>query len=131
MGYIAPESNNHGILTCTRLSKDLGYPNFHTQVVYDKMDDKDTVTLGFRTDVRTKPLIIDELRAAIRDGELELNDRQTIQELLTFIVTDSGAMEAEEGCFDDCVTSLAIANHVHLGVFKPVESTDDFYIQAI
>jgi hypothetical protein len=40
-------------------------------------------------------------------------------------------MEAEEGCHDDTVTSLAIANHIHEGIFTPVVSTDDFYIQAI
>lgn len=131
MALIAPEANNHGILTVTRLSKDLGYPYVWTEVVHDKMDDKETINIGFRTNVKTKPLIIDGLRASLRENEVELNDRQTIQELLTFVVTDTGAMEAEEGCFDDCVMSLAICNYTHEGSFEPVKSTDDFYIQAI
>lgn len=80
---------------------------------------------------KSKPLVIDQLRASLRDTELELVDRTTINELLTYIVTDTGAMEAEEGCHDDTVTSLAIANHIHEGLFEPVVSTDDFYIQAI
>lgn len=128
---IAVESNNHGILTCTRLGKDMAYPNFFTETVYDKLDDKDTVNLGFRTTSKTKPLIIDQLRASLREGELQLFDRTTISELMTYIVNDSGNMEAESGCHDDCVTSLAIANHIHEGVFTPVVSTDDFYIDAI
>lgn len=128
---IAVESNNHGILTCTRLGKDMAYPNFFTETVYDKLDDKDTVNLGFRTTTKTKPLIIDQLRASLRDNELLLHDRTTIQELMTYIVNDNGVMEAEQGCHDDCVTSLAIANHIHEGVFTPVVSTDDFYIPAI
>lgn len=131
MALIAPEANNHGILTVTRLSKDLNYPYVWTEVVHDKTDDRDTVNIGFRTNVKTKPLIIDQLRASLRESEVELNDRQTIQELLTFIVTDTGSMEAEEGCFDDCVMSLAICNYLHEGVFTPVESSDDYYIQAI
>jgi hypothetical protein len=89
------------------------------------------VNLGFRTTTKSKPLIIDQLRATLRDGHLELNDLTTIRELLTYVVTDTGAMEAEEGCHDDTVTSLAIANHIHEGIFTPVVSTDDFYIQAI
>jgi len=128
---IAVESNNHGILTCTRLGKDLAYPNFYQEVVYDKIDDKETVNLGFRTTVKTKPLIIDQLRASLRDEEAEVHDKTTLRELLTYIVTDTGSMEAEEGCFDDTVMALAIANHIHEGVFTPVVSTDDFYIDAI
>lgn len=128
---IAVESNNHGILTCSLLGKHMAYPNFFTETVYDKLDDKDTVNLGFRTTTKTKPLIIDQLRASLRDDELQLSDRTTIKELMTYIVNDSGAMEAEAGCYDDCVVSLAIANHIHEGVFTPVVSTDDFYIDAI
>ncbi|CAB4138757.1 large terminase protein [uncultured Caudovirales phage] len=128
---IIVERNNHGILTCTRLGKDLAYPNFYTETVYDKLDDKDTVNLGFYTSVKTKPLIIDQLRAALRDGEITLNDEETIGELMTYIVTDNGNMEADDGCHDDTVMSLAMVNHIHCGVFTPIESTDDFYITAI
>jgi hypothetical protein len=128
---IAVESNNHGILTCTRLGKDMAYPDFYVETVYDKIDDKETVNLGFRMTTKTKPLIIDQLRAALRDCEIELQDRTTIDELMTYIVTDSGAMEAEEGCHDDTVVALAIANHVHEGIYTPVVSTDDFYLTVI
>lgn len=128
---IGVEFNNHGILTCNVLAKDLTYPNFFTETVYDKLDDQDTESLGFRTTTKTKPLIIDQLRASIRDSEMELNDLATIGELLTYIVTDTGNMEAEEGCHDDTVVSLAIANHIHEGIFTPVVSTDDYYIEAI
>lgn len=131
LARIAVEVNNHGILTATRLGKDKAYPNFFTEVVYDKLDDKETIKLGFHTTAKSKPLIIDQLRANLRDNELELNDRETIQELLTYIVNDSGNMEAEEGCFDDTVMALAIANHIHEGKFTPIVSTDDYYVQAI
>lgn len=127
---ITVESNNHGILTCTRLGKDMAYPNFWTEVTYDKLDDKDTVNLGFRMSLKTKPLVIDQLRASLRDEELKLNDRTTIEELMTYVVTDSGAMEAESGCHDDCVVALALANHTHEGIFTPVVSTDEYYFEA-
>jgi hypothetical protein len=62
---------------------------------------------------------------------MNIRDRTTLQEMLTYIVTDSGAMEAEQGCFDDCVMALALANHIHTGKFTPIDVTSDFYIKAI
>jgi hypothetical protein len=76
-------------------------------------------------------MIIDQLRASVRDAALELNDKTTIKEMLTYIVTESGAMEAEVSCHDDCVMALALANHIHEGRFTPIEVTDDFYIESI
>ena len=67
----------------------------------------------------------------MREEELELNDKLTIREMLTYIVSESGAMEAESGCFDDCVMSLALANHVHEGAWTPVESNDDYYVEMV
>ena len=129
--FIIVENNSHGILTCTRLGKDYAYPNFYTEVQIDKITDRETVKLGFTTTAKTKPLIIDQLRASMREGELELNDKTTIREMLTYIVTESGAMEAEQGCFDDCVMSLALANHVHEGVWEPVAPINDLYVEMI
>jgi len=129
--FIIVENNSHGILTCTRLGKDMAYPNFYTEVQHDKLTDRETVKLGFSTTAKTKPLIIDQLRASSREDELELNDKTTIREMMTYIVTESGAMQAENGCYDDCVMSLALANYVHEGAWTPVEVTNDFYIEMV
>ena len=129
--FIIVENNGHGLLTCTRLAKDMAYPNFFTEVQVDKLTDKETIKLGFSTTAKTKPLIIDELRASVRENEIELNDKTTIREMLTYVVTESGSMEAEPGCYDDCVMSLALANHVHEGAWEPIESADDYYIEMV
>ncbi len=129
--FIVVENNGHGILTCTRLGKDKAYPNFYMETVVDKITDKETIKLGFTTTAKTKPLIIDQLRAANRDGELELNDKQTIREMLTYVVSESGAMEAEAGCHDDTVMALALANHVHEGAWTPVDNPEGIYLEMI
>lgn len=128
---LAVENNNHGILTATRLGKDFAYPNLYLETTVDKQTEDESITFGFRTTVKTKPLIIDKLRATLREQEMTLNDKLTIRELLTYVVTEDGKMEAEKGCHDDCVMSLAIANFIHEGRFTPLEVTDDFYIEAI
>ena len=97
----------------------------------DTITEKESVRLGFTTTSKTKPLIIDELRAALREGEIELNDKTTIREMLTYIVSPSGAMEAEQGCFDDCVMSLAMGNHVHEGAWEPVETPHELFIEMV
>lgn len=128
---IIPENNNHGILTCTRLGKDMAYPNVYMTTDVDKLTEKETIKIGFTTNVKTKPLIIDQLRASLREQEIDLYDKITIRELMTYIANETGGMEAEQGCFDDCVISLALVNHVHEGRFTPIDVTDDFYIEAL
>lgn len=128
---IGVENNNHGILTATRLGKDLAYPNLYFETHVDKQTEDETVVFGFRTTVKTKPLIIDKLRQAFREKDIEVFDKITLRELLTYVVKDDGKLEAEAGCFDDCVMSLAIANFIHEGRFTPVEVTDDYYIEMI
>ncbi len=128
---IAVEANNHGLLTVNLLYKHWHYPNVHTKLVEDKISDVETPDLGFHTNVKTKALVIDDLRAALRVGELELNDKTTIEEMLSFVVKESGKMEAEEGCHDDCVMALAIANHIHAGIWKPIKVTAQHYVEAI
>lgn len=128
---IAPERNNHGLLTCVRLWKDLRYPNVFLDVSEGQIADKDSLNVGFLTTEKTKPLIIDRLRAAVRDGAITLHDRTTLSEMRTFVVTQSGKMEAEEGKHDDTVMALAVANHCHVRSFKPIPVSDDFYSQAI
>ena len=130
-GLICVESNNHGLLTAVRLGRDLAYPNVYTDVSEGKLNDLESISIGFRTTSKTKPLIIDRLRASLREAEIEINDQTTLREMLSYVVTETGAMEAEQGCFDDCVMALALANHIHVGKFTPIKVTDDYYSEMI
>jgi hypothetical protein len=128
---IAPERNNHGLVTCVQL-RDSNYPYLYTEQTEGTLEaDRDTIKLGFFTSEASKPLIIDKLRALDREREIEINDEQTLKEMKTFVVTENGKMEAEAGCNDDCVMALAIASYVHEGKWRPVEVSDDFYTEAI
>jgi hypothetical protein len=128
---IAIESNSHGILPCIRLARELSYPNVWTEVSEGKLTDNESYNIGFRTTSKSKPLIIDRLRASLRLGEITITDRTTLGEMLTYIVTEGGKLEAEAGSFDDCVMSLAICNYIHVGSFKPVAIEDWQYLKAI
>lgn len=128
---IAPERNNHGLVTCVKL-RDLDYPYLYTDTVEGTLEpNKDTISLGFFTSERTKPLIIDTLRSYDRSKDIEISDATTLREMLTFVVTESGKMQAEEGEHDDCVISLAIAAYIHDGKWSPVQVSDAHYSTAI
>jgi hypothetical protein len=128
---IAPERNAHGLLTAVKLGRDLMYPKVFTDITEGQLSDKDSINIGFLTTSKTKPLIIDRLRASLREKEITLYDKTTLNELLSFVVWENGDIKAEEGCHDDCVMALAICNHVHEGYFTPIEVTDDFYVPAL
>jgi len=128
---IAPERNNHGLVTCITL-RDMQYPSLYTDTVEGTLDSgKDTIRLGFFTSEATKPLIIDKLRSSFKSGEVVINDPTTLDEMLTFVVTESGRLEAEGGAHDDTVIALAIAVYVHEGKWTPVAFSDEFYTKAI
>jgi hypothetical protein len=128
---IAPERNNHGLVTCVAL-RDSNYPYLYTETMEGTLEaERDTIKLGFFTSEATKPLIIDKLRALDREREIEINDETTLKEMKTFVVNESGKMEAEAGTHDDTVMALAIAAYVHEGVWRPVDVSDDFYTEAI
>jgi hypothetical protein len=84
---LVPERNNHGLVTCVEL-RDQQYPNLYLDVTEGTIEpDKETLNIGVFTSEKTKPLMIDKLRAFDRNKEIEINDKQTLEEMLTFVVT--------------------------------------------
>jgi hypothetical protein len=128
---LVPERNNHGLVTCVEL-RDQQYPNLYLDVSEGTIEpDRETLNIGVFTSEKTKPLMIDKLRAFDRTREIEINDALTLEEMLTFVVTESGKMEADGDAHDDCVMSLALAAYASDGRWEPVNVTDDFYTTAI
>lgn len=88
---------------------------YKNQYVRESMDDYTHMprrAFGFRTDSKTRPVIIAELIKAARDDINLICDTDTLEEMLTFVRNEAYRPEAEEGAHDDCVMSLAIAHHV-------------------
>lgn len=122
------ERNGPGILTNRVVHIDNDYQNVYREYQYDKITDTETEVVGFGTTVRSKPLVIEELRAAILGNEVELYDQTTLHELMRFIVSESGKYEAEQGHHDDHVLSLAFVNHIHAGDVTPIVNQDSWYL---
>ena len=64
---------------------------------------------GWRTDDRTRIILLDSLAEAVRKAKIVIPCRNTIREMTTFVVWEDGKPAGEEGCHDDRVMAFALA----------------------
>ena len=99
---IACEINNHGLTTVQRL-RDMSYGNlYRRESGIDERFEQYTSKLGWRTDRKTKPLMINALAEAIMTGKIIDYDPTFIRECMEYVVDDRGRTNAQEGAHDDC-----------------------------
>lgn len=102
----------------------LRYPKQYVRETVDNYTHKVTQSYGFWTGSKTRPLIISELIKATREDMDIVCDETTLQEMLTFVRSESWKPEAEEGAHDDTVMALAIAHYIRPQQdYKLVEET--------
>lgn len=106
--YLGVESNNHGLTTIKAIQRK-EYHNLYYTKTHDKITDQITQKVGWRTDLRTKPLMIDKMAEFIRKRQIGIPDLELINECLTYVIDDKGSTNAQVGCHDDTVMSVAIA----------------------
>jgi phage terminase large subunit len=90
----------------------LGYPNQYVREVQDTYTGKTEKRFGFKTTSLTRPTAISRLIEVVREHTDTINDRETLEELLTIIKNQEGRIEAPEGGHDDEMMGLAIAHQV-------------------
>lgn len=112
-GFICIEANNHGHAVISQLGGSLGglaYPNLYKRITYNEYTQKRTKTIGFDTKPSTKPFLIENLKSALKMGDLVTFDRYTIQELGSFVRdVKTGRLSAQGNSKDDRVMALALA----------------------
>ena len=109
---IAVERNNQGIATLVQLN-DAYYPMLYYRDDITDTGEATTSKLGWETNIRTRPILVSDLGNMIRNRDLFCIDEPTINECMTFVRNKTGKEEAQEGCHDDRVLSLAIAVQVY------------------
>lgn len=95
-----------------KLLDKMGYTRQYVREVEDEFDGKIRHSFGFKTTAVTRPVIIAELIAAMREGLHLIHDRATLEEMLTFVRNDKLRPEAEHGAHDDTIMALAIAWYI-------------------
>lgn len=90
----------------------LGYPYQYVREAVDTYTGKTEKRFGFKTTSLTRPTIISRLVEIVREHCDTINDKDTLEELLTIVRNEKGRIEAPEGAHDDMMMALAIAHHI-------------------
>ena len=90
----------------------LGYMKQYTREAVDTYTGKTEKRFGFKTTSLTRPTVISRLIEIVREHCDLLNDKETLEELLTIIRNEKGRIEAPQGGHDDMMMGLAIAHHI-------------------
>ena len=93
---------------------ELGYKNLYRRERVDTTTREVQKVLGFETTGTTKPVIIQNLVALMRDSPEAERDEATLREMLTFVRKENGKTEAQQGYHDDLIMAKAIANFIAL-----------------
>jgi hypothetical protein len=108
--FVVVESNNHGPLTLDRLRA----RDYDSSLIYSmeqagvNFEDKNLMSMGFRTSTRTKPIMVGKLRSLLAHDWV-IHSEALNSELSTFIEHENGTLGAQEGCKDDRVMASACA----------------------
>ena len=107
----APEGNNHGLTTISHLKQ--VYNNIYRTTVYDKTYDEEREKIGWYTTTKTRPLLIDAVKRAVRQGEFTCYWRRFVDEAMNFIRHPGGKEAARSGYWDDAVIMVGIGIFIH------------------
>lgn len=105
----------------------LRYPRQYVREHFDTYTGNVKESFGFRTDRSSRPVILGNLIRSLREDMTAVCDATTLEEMLTFVRSESMRPEAEAGAHDDCIMALAIAlyaghqqrHHVELPAAAP------------
>lgn len=88
--------------------------------------------IGWRTDATSRMPMLDDLAMLVRGNKIDIPSKDIVREMVTFVTWPNGKPMAEEGCHDDRVIALAIANqmkreHRHglMGPLPPIKVDRD------
>ena len=105
---MVPEINNHGLTTVTILKQRL-YPSLYFRPTkFETLGAGSSDKIGWLTNKKTKPIMIDDLAQGMRDKELTFHNKYFIDELSVFVYDDNGNMTPQEGFHDDCIMAAAM-----------------------
>lgn len=116
--YLLAQLYNHALIAIevnfstypTRyIAERLKYDNIYMRQDFDNISQKYELRYGFKTTSITRPNILADLVAIVRENSSLINDKTTLREMLVFVKDKKGKAQALEGYHDDNVMALAIA----------------------
>lgn len=128
MAYIGPERNNHGHAVLQELRDIYPSKRIYAEQYLDRDNDDETPKLGWLTTAQSKPVLIDGLKALLREQVSGIRWIGTCHEAHTYVYDAKGRANAQTGCFDDQLMSYMIAQEMRArcpDLSEPEEFTRD------
>ena len=111
----------------------LGYPSQYAREAQDTYTGKTEKRFGFKTTSLTRPTAISRLIEIVREHCDTINDKETLEELLTIVRNEKGRIEAPQGGHDDDMMGLAIAHQIReqvVFVNEPIEVKPQYHFNV-
>lgn len=105
---IAPEVTGGWGFSVVRELEKLRYRKIYTRRIEDRLKKTWTDRLGWDTTTKSRAVALDTLNQVVREKEFKLNSPRAHTEMVSFVWQRDKAPEAQPGCNDDLVMSLAI-----------------------
>jgi len=101
---ISVERNFTGLVPIMWLTKEANYPRMFRMPAYGKQKHgKRSDTIGWRTDVKTKPKMIHDFARALREDDITMHNDRFRDQMRTFVRDGKGSYNATEGKHDDAL----------------------------
>lgn len=113
---VVPEMNmDRGLVELLKLRGDV---DIYQREMFNRREQVRTTALGWMTDTRTRPMIIEGLARMVREagrgqvGEgIEIRCPWALKQMRNFVVKPNGRAEAASGHHDDDVLALALGSY--------------------
>lgn len=107
---------NFSIQATKYLAQRLHYPKLYMREKISTISKERMTEYGFATTPKTRPVILSDLVALVREDVSIESDEATLREMLTFIKVEVSPnhfrQEAQVGYHDDLIMALAIAHYI-------------------
>lgn len=130
---IALERNNGGAFLMDQLAglNLNGKYRIFEMPKFGNVNNNEPNLLGWSTNTATRPIMLQDLKLAVEQGLFKIYDKQTIGEMLSFVVIQTSSnwkAQAEKKAHDDLVMALAIAWQMYK-ICQPEQSAKANYAQ--
>ncbi len=99
LAHVIIERNGLGVALIQDLFERFEYENLW-------MDEKQE--FGIQITTKSREVVLATLEEYLRSSKVDINSERTVDELLTFIITENGKIEADESYNDDLTMGLAL-----------------------
>jgi hypothetical protein len=107
-GLAVIEKKSAGITVLDNLRHQYNYSNIYKSKQFDERG-RTKKKIGFVSSDKSRPILINSFREAYDKGEILVNSKAVLQEMLTFIANENGKIEHIKGGNDDSLFSFMLA----------------------